>query len=252
MNKCISSSNILDISNAKLDISNAKLDISNAKLDISNINFDISYDASYSIKYKTTQPKPKRTLIQKIIKLNTFFCYQVATILVATLILSSLCKCYDVLIYFSFGSFISILFIGSYALLLKFQVFASREFNEKYNNTIFNLWKKYVPLSESLFFICMAVGSILTHIFLVFLALYYVKGFITNSITTNYSYISSYIALVLLYVMNYNSGFKLYNNSLKMTIYEYNLSFVILLSISVGVIYYFETIKSKYLNTNCL
>ena len=238
MNKCINSSNNFDISNANFDISNA--------------NFDISYDASYSIKYKTNQPKPKRTLLQKFIKLNTFFCYQVATILVATLILSSFCKCYDVLIYFSFGSFISTLFIGSYALLLKFQLFASREFNEKYHKTVFSLWKKYVPLSESFFFTCMAVTSILIHIVLALLALYYVKGFITNSITTNYSYISSYIALVLLYVMNYNSGFKLYNNSLKMTIYEFNVAMAILFSISAGVIYYFETIKSKYLNTNCL
>ena len=196
--------------------------------------------------------KPKRTLLQKIIKLHIFFCVQVTTILVATLIATRFYKCYDVLIYFSFGAFISVLFIAAYSLILKFQVLASREFNEKYNNSIFNLWKHYVPLKETSFFTFMASFAIVWHIAFAFLALYYVKGCIANSISTNYSYITSYIALVLLYVMNYNSGFKLYNNSLKMTVNEFNGAMAILFSISVGVIYYFETIKSKYLNTNCL
>jgi hypothetical protein len=201
---------------------------------------------------KRSDIKPKRTLLQKIIKLHIFFCVQVTTILVATLIATSLHKCYDVLIYFSFGSFISILFIAGYSLLLKFDVLASREFNEKYNNSIFNLWKRYVPYDETSFFPAMACFAIVWHIAFALLALYYVKGFITNSISTNYSYITSYIALVLLYVMNYNSGFKLYNNSLKMTNYEFNVAMAILFLIGGGVIYYFETIKSNYLNTNCL
>jgi hypothetical protein len=201
---------------------------------------------------KENDLKPKRTLLQKIIKLHIFFCVQVTTILVATLIATRLHKCYDVLIYFSFGSFISVLFIAAYSLLLKFDVLASREFNEKYNNTIFNLWKRYVPYDETSFFPAMASFAIAWHIVFALLALYYVKGFITNSINTNYSYITSYIALVLLYIMNYNSGFKLYNNSLKMTNYEYNVAMAILFLISAGVIYYFETIKSNYLNTNCL
>ena len=196
--------------------------------------------------------KPKKTLLQKIIKLHIFFCVQVTTILIATLIATKFYKCYDVLIYFSFGSFISVLFIASYSLLLKFQVLASREFNEKYNNSIFNLWKIYVPCHETSFFPAMASFAIAWHIAFALLALYYVKGFIINSISTNYSYITGYIALMLLYTMNYNSGFKLYNNSLKMTINEFNVAMAILLSISAGVIYYFETIKSKYLNTNCL
>jgi len=229
------------------------------------------YDVSYNIKendlkrsdlkaqqtinendLKRSDLKPKRTLLQKIIKLHIFFCVQVTTILVATLIATRFYKCYDVLIYFSFGAFISILFIAAYSLLLKFHVLACREFNEKYNTTIFNLWKRYVPYDETSFFPAMASFAIVWHIAFALLALYYVKGFITNSITTNYSYITSYIALVLLYVMNYNSGFKLYNNSLKMTITEFNVAMAILFSISAGVIYYFETIKSNYLNTNCL
>jgi hypothetical protein len=64
---------------------------------------------------KRSDLKPKRTLLQKIIKLHIFFCVQVTTILVATLIATRLHKCYDVLIYFSFGSFISILFIAAYS-----------------------------------------------------------------------------------------------------------------------------------------
>jgi len=201
---------------------------------------------------KRSDLKPKRTLLQKIIKLHLFFCVQVTTLLVATLIATRLHKCYDVLIYFSFGAFISVLFIAAYSLLLKFDVLASREFNEKYNNFIFNIWKRYVPYEETSFFPAMASFAITWHIVFALLALYYVKGFIANSISTNYSYITSYIALVLLYVMNYNSGFKLYNNSLKMTNYEYNVAMTILFLISAGVLYYFETIKSKYLNTNCL
>lgn len=201
---------------------------------------------------KRSDLKPKRTLLQKIIKLHLFFCVQVTTLLVATLIATRLHKCYDVLIYFSFGAFISVLFIAAYSLLLKFDVLASREFNEKYNNFIFNIWKRYVPYEETSFFPAMASFAIAWHIAFALLALYYVKGFIINSISTNYSYITGYIALMLLYTMNYNSGFKLYNNSLKMTINEFNVAMAILLSISAGVIYYFETIKSKYLNTNCL
>ena len=196
--------------------------------------------------------KPKKTLLQKIIKLHIFFCVQVTTILVLTLIAIRFYKCYDILIYFSFGAFISILFIAAYSLLLKFEVLSSREFNEQYNTTIFNLWKKYVPLKETSFFTYMASFAVAWHIVFALLALYYVKGFIIDSIITPYSYVIGYILLIVLYVMNYNSGFKLYNKSLKMTLNEFNGAMVILFLISVGVIYYFETIKSKYLNTNCL
>ena len=196
--------------------------------------------------------KPKKTLLQKIIKLHIFFCVQVTTILVLTLIAIRFYKCYDILIYFSFGAFISILFIAAYSLLLKFEVLSSREFNEQYNTTIFNLWKKYVPLKETSFFTYMASFAVAWHIVFALCALYYVKGFIIDSIITPYSYVIGYILLIILYVMNYNSGFKLYNKSLKMTLNEYNGAMVILFLISVGVIYYFETIKSKYLNTNCL
>ena len=196
--------------------------------------------------------KPKRTLLQRVIKLHKFLCFQATTLLVSTLLLSSLCKCYDVLIYVSFGIFISMLFIGSYGLLLKFKVLASREFNEKYNTTIFNLWKHYVPLKETSFFTFMAVFTILWHITFAFLALYYVKGFITDSINTSYSYIIGYLLILIFFVINYNSGFKLYNNSLKCSAQEYNGGFLLNLFIIGGLIYYFETIKSKYLNTNCL
>ena len=196
--------------------------------------------------------KPKKTLLQKIIKLHIFFCVQVTTILVLTLIAIRFYKCYDILIYFSFGAFISILFIAAYSLLLKFEVLSSREFNEQYNTTIFNFWKKYVPLQETSFFTYMASFAVAWHIVFALCALYYVKGFIIDSIITPYSYVIGYILLIILYVMNYNSGFKLYNKSLKMTLNEYNGAMVILFLISVGVIYYFETIKSKYLNTNCL
>jgi len=196
--------------------------------------------------------KPKRTLLQRVIKLHKFLCFQATTLLVSTLLLSSLCKCYDVLIYVSFGIFISMLFIGSYGLLLKFQVLASREFNEKYNTTIFNLWKKYVPFKETSFFTFMAVFTILWHITFALLALYYVKGFITDSINTSYSYIIGYLLILLFCVINYSSGFKLYNDSLNCSAQEYNGGFLLTLFIIGGLIYYFETIKSKYLNTNCL
>jgi hypothetical protein len=54
------------------------------------------YDVSYNIKendLKRSDLKPKRTLLQKIIKLHIFFCVQVTTILVATLIASRFYKC---------------------------------------------------------------------------------------------------------------------------------------------------------------
>ena len=196
--------------------------------------------------------KPKKTLLQRVIKLHKFLCFQATTLLVSTLLLSSLCKCYDVLIYVSFGIFISILFMGSYGLLLKFQVLASREFNEKYNTTIFNFWKKYVPLKETSFFTFMAIFTILWHMFFGFLALYYVKTFIKNAIATKYAYIVGYLLILLFFAINYNSAFKLYNNSLKCSVNEFNNGAFFSLFIVAGIIYYFETIKSKYLNTNCL
>jgi hypothetical protein len=286
MNKCIGSSNNFTISNAKFTISNAKFDISNAKFTISNAKCDVSnakctisnakydvsnakftisnakcdvsnakFDASYSIIYKTNQPKPKPILelsfiqriikkfIQKIIKLHKFLCYQVTTILILTIILSSLCKCYDVLIYFSFGAYISIMLMGSYGLLLKFKVIASREFNEKYNYTQCYYWKKYVPLPISFLFTYMAVSSIGMHIFYAFLALYYVKTFIKHSITTKYSYILAYLLVVLFYAINYSSAFKVYNNCLKCSLDEYNNGAFLSLLVLGGLIYYFETIK---------
>ena len=250
MNKCINSSNNFDISNANFTISNANLDISNvnfdnsnANLDISNVNFDISYDASYSIIYKTNKPKPKKTLLQKIIKLHKFLCYRAAILLILTIILSSFCKCYDVLIYFSFGTFISVMFLGSRGLLGKFKVIASREHNEKFNYNQCYYWKKYVQLPESFLFTFMATYAILMHVFYGFLALYYVKTFIKNSITTKYSYILGYLLILLFFVINYNSDFKLYNNTLKCSANEYNNAVFLTLLFAVGLIYYFKTIK---------
>lgn len=221
------------------DMSYANLDISYANLDISSIKLD----ASYSIIYKLNTNKPKKTLFQRIIKLQKFLCFQATTLLVATLILSSLCKCYDILIYVSFGIFISILFMGCYGLLLKYKVLASREFNEKYNNTIFCLWKNYVPCQEISFFTFMAIFTILWHMFFGFLALYYVKTFIKNSITTKYAYIVGYLLILLFFAINYNSAFKLYNNSLKCSANEFNNGAFCSLFIVAGLIYYFETIK---------
>jgi hypothetical protein len=257
MNKCISSSNNFDISNVDFDISNVNFDISNVNFtisnanfdnsnvnfDISNVNFDISYDASYSIIYKTNKPKPKKTLLQKIIKLHKFLCYQAATLLILTIILSSFCKCYDVLIYASFGTFISMMFFGAFGLLLKFKVIASREHNEKFNYNQCYYWKKYVQLPESFLFTIMATYHILMHVFYGFLALYYVKTFIKNSISTKYSYIIGYLLIILFFAINYNSGFKLYNYSLKCTVDEYNKGIFLTLLVVGGLIYYFETIK---------
>ena len=133
--------------------------------------------------------------------------------------------------------------MGCYGLLLKFNVLASREFNEKYNNTIFCLWKKYIPCTEISFFTFMAVFTILWHMFFGFLALYYVKNFIKNSISTKYSYIVGYLLIVLFCAINYNSAFKLYNNSLKCSVNEFNNGVILDLFIIGGLIYYFETIK---------
>ena len=76
-------------------------------------------------KKEYTEDKPKKTLLQTIIKLHKFLCLQATSIMILTLIVSSIYKCYDVLIYFSFGTFISILFIASYSLLLKFDILSS-------------------------------------------------------------------------------------------------------------------------------
>ena len=265
MNKCINSSNNFDISKANFtisndnfDISNAKLTISNANFTISNANFDISntkLDASYSIIYKTNQHKPKpilelsfiQRIIQKIIKLHKFLCYRAATLLILTIILSLFCKCYDVLIYFSFGTFISVMFMGAALLLLKFKVIASREHNEKYNNHHCNYWKlmliKNVQLPESFLFTALASFAILMHLFYGFSALYCVKTFIKNSISTKYSYIIGYLLIILFYAINYTNDFKLYNTSVKCTANEYNNGGFIALFVIGGLLYYFETIK---------
>ena len=104
------------------------IDVSKANLDVSNANLDVSNNITKN-ELNENVIKPKKTLLQRVIKLHKFLCFQATTLLVLTLLLSSLCKCYDVLIYFSFGIFISILFMGCYGLLLKFEVLASREFN---------------------------------------------------------------------------------------------------------------------------
>ena len=194
-------------------------------------------------KKEYTEDKPKKTLLQTIIKLHKFLCLQATSIMILTLIVSSIYKCYDVLIYFSFGTFISILFIASYSLLLKFDILSSCEFNEKYNNYLFCLWKKYVPLCETSFFTFMALFAILWHLFFGFLALYYVKDFIKDSIATKHSYIIAYILILLFYAMNYSNSFKLYNKSLKMTYNEFQLAMFINLLLSTGLIYYFENLK---------
>ena len=194
-------------------------------------------------KKEYTEDKPKKTLLQTIIKLHKFLCLQATSIMILTLIVTSIYQCYDVLIYFSFGTFISILFIASYSLLIKFDILSSCEFNEKYNNYLFCLWKKYVPLKGTSFFTFMALFAILWHLFFGFLALYYVKDFIKDSIATKHSYIIAYILILLFYAMNYSNSFKLYNKSLKMTYNEFQLAMFINLLLSTGLIYYFENLK---------
>ena len=151
------------------------------------------------------------------------------------------------MIYFSFGTFISIFLIASILLIKKYNMITSIEFNKKYCTSILSLFKKYTNLNEEQICKTLYIISISWHLLFPLIALYYVKDYIKNSIKTEYAYVKAFIIFIIYVLINiYIIGsFKVYNKSLELTKTEFNIIITSIILTYIALLYYFESIKNR-------
>lgn len=200
------------------------------------------------------EKKKKKIIRKKIVKLlkrcYKVICNQIAIIFLLTLLY---CKYYnysDTLIYFIYGTFISIYLNASILLIKKYNIITSIEFIKKYYNYLFKLLKKYTTLSEKNIYIMQLIG----HLLFPLIALYYIKDYIKDSIKTQYAYIKAFIIFMIYIVFNIYiiNSFKVYNKSLELTKTEFNIIITSIILTFIALLYYFESIKNsiEYNNLN--
>lgn len=189
---------------------------------------------------------------KKIVKLlkpyYKIICIQIFIITALILLYCNYYKYHDILIYFIYGSFISIYLNASILLIKKYNIITSIEFNKKYHNYIFNLFKKYTTLSEKIIsIIIMWFYFLIGHLLFIFLALYYVKDYIRDSIKTEYVYIKAFIIFIIYFLINVYiiDSFKVYNKSLQLTKTEFNIIVISIILTFIGLLCNFESIKNR-------
>ena len=183
-------------------------------------------------------------------------CYKVlcCQIFFITALLLLYCNYYnyqDTLVYFNFGSFISIYLIAIILLIKKYDITISINFNKKYNNYIFKLLKKYTTLSEKIISIIINIFTFfIGHLLFLLLALYYVKDYIKVSIKTDYACVKAIIIFTIFFLFNIYiiDSFKVYNKSLELTKTEFNIILTSIVLTFIGLLYYFESIKNTINN----
>ena len=190
--------------------------------------------------------KKKKYKILKVI------CYQITFILLLTLLY---CKFYnydDTLIYFIFGTFISIYLNATIILIKKYNICISIEFTKKYHNNIFKLFEKYTNFNGQNICKIINIMGLTWHLLFPLILLYYVKDYIKDSIKTEYAVIKAFIIFIIYILLNiYIIGtFEVYNKSLKITKREFNIITTSIILIFIALLYYFESIKNTINNNN--
>lgn len=198
------------------------------------------------IEEKKEDNKKKKYKILKVI------CYQITFILLLTLLY---CKFYnydDTLIYFIFGTFISIYLNATIVLIKKYKICISIEFTKKCHNNIFKFFEKYTNFNGENICKIIYIMGLTWHLLLPLILLYYVKDYIRDSIKTEYAHIKAFIIFIIYVLFNIYiiDSFKVYNKSLKLTKTEFNIILTSIVLTYISLLYYFESIKNTINNNN--
>jgi hypothetical protein len=204
------------------------------------------------------EKKYNTSVLSRIINFSKKLCIQALIILTTTLIYI---KCNstnysDILVFFSFGLFISIFLNATLALIYK-KDFIINKYTTKIEtkNEVPSLLKlpflldflKFTSNNDNktmiTYFLIYTIGW---HIFLLLLALYYVKSYIIAAKKTNDAYISAFVFFILFGLFNIYiiDIFKIYSKKLDITNNEFKLLLFLITLTYILLLYYFETIKS--------
>lgn len=204
------------------------------------------------------EKKYNTSLLSRIINFSKRLCIQALIILTITLIYI---KCNstnysDILVYFSFGLFISIFLNATLALIYK-KDFIINKYTTKIEtkNEVPSLLKipflldflKTISKNNNktmiTYFLSYTIGW---HILFLLLALYYVKSYIIAAKKTNDAYISAFVFFILFGLFNIYiiDIFKIYSKRLDITNNEFKLLLFLITLTYILLLYYFETIKS--------
>jgi hypothetical protein len=204
------------------------------------------------------EKKYNTSLLSRIINFSKSLCIQALIILTITLIYI---KCNstnysDILVYFSFGLFISIFLNATLALIYK-KDFIINKYTTKIEtkNEVPSLLKipflldflKTISKNNNktmiTYFLIYTIGW---HILFLLIALYYVKSYIIAAKKTNNAYISAFVFFILFGLFNIYiiDIFKIYSKKLDITNNEFKLLLFLITLTYILLLYYFETIKS--------
>jgi hypothetical protein len=204
------------------------------------------------------EKKYNTSLLSRIINFSKRLCIQSLIILTITLIYI---KCNstnysDILVYFSFGLFISIFLNATLALIYKKDFIINRYTTKiETKNEVPSLLKnpflldflKTISKNNNktmiTYFLSYTIGW---HILFLLIALYYVKSYIIAAKKTNDAYISAFVFFILFGLFNIYiiDIFKIYSKRLDITNNEFKLLLFLITLTYILLLYYFETIKS--------
>jgi hypothetical protein len=204
------------------------------------------------------EKKYNTSLLSRIINFSKRLCIQPLIILTITLIYI---KCNstnysDILVYFSFGLFISIFLNATLTLIYK-KDFIINKYTTKIEtkNEVPSLLKipflldflKTISKNNNktmiTYYLIYTIGW---HILFLLLALYYVKSYIIAAKKTKNAYISAFVFFILFGLFNIYiiDIFKIYSKKLDITNNEFKLLLFLITLTYILLLYYFETIKS--------
>ena len=192
--------------------------------------------------------KQKKSIFRLFFKnVSKIICYQIIFLFLLTLLYCKYNNYSDTLIYFVFGTFISIIFIALIIFIKSFNILSSLSFNKKNYSFFINFCKNYTIFSEEKICILAFLIGLTWHLLFPLIALYYVKDYIKDSIKTEYAYIKAFIIFIIYGLFNIYiiDSFKVYNKSLEITKTEFNIIITSIILTFVGLLYYFESIKNS-------
>jgi len=204
------------------------------------------------------EKKYNTSLLSRIINFSKKLCIQALIILTITLIYIKYnsTNYSDILVYFSFGLFISIFLNATLTLIYK-KDFIINKYTTKIEtkNEVPSLLKipflldflKTISKNNNktmiTYYLIYTIGW---HILFLLIALYYVKSYIIAAKKTNDAYISAFIFFILFGLFNIYiiDIFKIYSKKLDITNNEFKLLLFLITLTYILLLYYFETIKS--------
>ena len=200
--------------------------------------------------------KKNKSVLIRIINYAKRLCIQSIIILIITLlyIKYNSSNYSDKLVYFSFGLFISIFLNATLTLIYK-KDFIINKYTTKIEKRkevptlpfLLDYFKTISKNNNKTMIIHYLIYTIVWHILLFLLVLYYVKPYIIAAKKTNYAYITAFLYFILFGLFNiyYIDIFKIYNKKLELTTNEFKLLFILITVSYIISLYYFETIKVK-------